>query len=166
MEEYRIPLENIGLIMAIRAGLEIPFLFFISAIRRKIRLKHLILLSAVCVAIECLGLGLFARSFGSVLFFSAFFGIGNGFFIGSISVYLFRLAPEELKATAQSIYASVTAASSILGNLLGGFAYEMFGGACFYVMLGSTVVLSCIVLWLTTYIGRKKGILNPADELG
>ena len=96
----------------------------------------------------------------------SFFGIGNGFFIGAISVYVFRLAPEELKATAQSIYASVTAVSSILGNLLGGFAYELFGGSIFYILLGSTVVLSCIVMWLTTYIGKKKGILNPADELG
>ena len=152
--------------MAIRAGLEIPFLFFISAIRQKIRLRHLIQLSAICVAIECLGLGLLARDFGSVLFFSAFFGLGNGIFIGVISVYLFRLAPDELKATAQSIYASVTSASAILGNLLGGFAYEMFGGALFYIILGSTVVLSCIVLWLTTYIGKKKGLINPADELG
>lgn len=166
MKDYSIPLENVGLIMAIRAGLEIPFLFFISFIRKKIRLKHLIMIAAVCVAIECLGLGLLARSFGTVLFFSAFFGLGNGIFIGVISVYLFRLAPEELKATAQSIYASVTSISAILGNLLGGFAYEMFGGASFYIILGSTVVLSCVVLWLTTYIGQKKGIINPADALG
>ena len=166
MEDYNIPLDNVGLIMAIRAGLEIPFLFFINAIRKKIHLKHLIIISAVCVAVECLGFGLLARDFASVLVFSAFFGLGNGIFIGVISVYLFRLAPEELKATAQSIYASVTSISSILGNLLGGFAYEMFGGSTFYIILGSTVVLSCIVLWLTTYIGKRKGLVNPADELG
>lgn len=166
LAEQNIPLDNLGLIMAVRAGLEIPFLFFINKIRRKIHLKHLIMIAASCVALECLGLGLIARNFGSVLFFSAFFGVGNGIFIGVISVYLFRLAPEELKATAQSIYASVSAASSILGNLLGGFAYELFGGKLYYIILGSTILASVAVLWFTTFIGKMKGIPNPADELG
>ncbi len=166
MQEQNIPLDNYGFIMAVRAGLEIPFLFFISHIRKKIHLRTLIIIAAVCIAGECLGLGLLTNSFGGVLLFSGFFGIGNGIFIGVISVYLFRLAPEELKATAQSIYASVSAASSIIGNLLGGFAYELLGGKVYYIVLGSTILASVALLWLTAYIGKKKNIPDPTEALG
>ena len=165
MEERGIPLDNLGILMAVRAVVEIPFLFFISTIRRFIKLKYLIMIAASFVAVECLGLGLMADSFGSVLFYSSFFGIGNGIFIGVISDYLFRLAPDEVKATAQSIYASVSAASSILGNLLGGYAYALLGGVAYYIVLGITVLISVAVLWLTTYIGKKRGIINPADDI-
>ena len=165
MEERGIPLDNLGVLMAVRAVVEIPFLFFISAIRKFIKLKYLIMVAATFVAVECLGLGLLANSFASVLFFSSFFGIGNGIFIGVISDYLFSLAPDELKATAQSIYASVSSASAILGNLLGGYAYALLGATAYYVVLGVTILASVAVLWLTTYIGKKRGIANPADEL-
>lgn len=165
MEERGISLDNLGIIMAVRAVVEIPFLFFISAIRKKIKLKYLIMIAATFIAAECLGLGLFAHNFGTLLFFSAFFGIGNGIFIGVISDYLFKLAPDELKATAQSIYASVSAASSILGNLLGGYAYALLGGVAYYIVLGVTILMSVAVLWATTYIGKKRGIPNPADEI-
>lgn len=165
MEERGIALDNLGIIMAVRAVVEIPFLFFISAIRKRIKLKYLIMVAATFIAVECLGLGLLTNSFGTLLFFSAFFGIGNGIFIGVISDYLFLLAPDEVKATAQSIYASVSAASSILGNLLGGYAYELLGGVAYYIVLGVTILMSVAVLWVTTYIGKKRGIPNPADEI-
>lgn len=165
MEERGISLDSLGIIMAVRAVVEIPFLFFIAKIRRYIKLKYLIMVAATLIAVECLGLGLLAYDFGTLLFFSTFFGIGNGIFIGVISDYLFRLAPDEVKATAQSIYASVSAASSILGNLLGGYAYALLGGVAYYIVLGVTILASVALLWATTYIGKKRGIVNPADEI-
>ena len=164
MEERNLSLDSLGIIMAVRAVVEIPFLFFISTIRKWIKLKYLIMIAAVLIAIECLGLGLLTYDFESLLIFSAFFGIGNGIFIGVISDYLFKLAPDEVKATAQSIYASVSAASSILGNLLGGYAYALLGGVAYYIVLGVTILASVALLWATTYIGSKRGIPNPADE--
>lgn len=166
MEEQGIPLDNYGFIMAVRAGLEIPFLFFISKIRKKIHLRTLIVIASCFIACECLGLGLLTDSFAEVLLFSACFGTGNGIFIGVISVYLFRLAPEELKATAQSIYASVSAAASIVGNLVGGFAYELLGGKSFYLILGIGIIMSAALLCMTAFIGKQKNIPDPTAELG
>lgn len=165
MEERGIPLDNMGILLAVRAAVEVPFLFFIGVIRKRFKLKHLLMIASLFVAVECLGLGLMADDFGSLLFFSSFFGMGNGIFMGVVSDYLFRLAPDAVKATAQSIYASVSAASSIIGNLLGGFAYAALGGMVFYVVMGVIVLISVAMLGATLYIGQKKGISHPADEI-
>ena len=54
MADIQIDTVNLGLILSVRAMMEIPFLFFIGRLRRYIKMKYLIMLSAILMATECL----------------------------------------------------------------------------------------------------------------
>lgn len=54
MADIQIDTVNLGLILSVRAMMEIPFLFFIGHLRRYIKMKYLIMLSAILMATECL----------------------------------------------------------------------------------------------------------------
>ena len=63
-----------------------------------------------------------------MLVFAAFYGLGNGAFLGTGTNYIYELAPVELRATAHSLFISVAQISGILGNLLGGVLFDTIGG--------------------------------------
>lgn len=165
MAENGIPNTNFGLFNAVRAMLEIPFLFFIAKIRQKIRLKYIVMTACTLMGTECLLLGLFADTFPKILIFACCYGLGSGLFIGSVSMYVYKLAPDSLKASAQSFYAAVVSAASILGHLIGGFAFDALGGSVFYVVIGSAVIFAVGLFGLSHILGRAKGLHNPADIL-
>lgn len=165
MEEKGIPNTNYGLFLAVRALMEVPLLLCIRQLRQRIKLKYIVMAACVLMGVECLLQGLFANSFQQILLFACFFGFGNGLFIGSASMYVYKLAPDSLKASAQSFYAAVTSAASILGHLLGGFVYAALGGATFYITIGIAHIAAVGFFILTHIIGKNKGLTNTADEL-
>jgi len=163
MAEKGIPNTNIGLFNAVRAFLEIPFLFFIVKIRRRFKLKYIVMAACALMGVECLFLGLFADTFSKIILFACIYGLGSGLFIGSVSMYVYKLAPDSLKASAQSFYASVVSAAAIIGHLVGGFAYDLLGGSVFYVVIGTGIIAVVGFFALTHLWGKMKGCENPAD---
>ena len=165
MEEKGIPNTNYGVFLAVRALMEIPFLFFIAKIRAKVKLKYIVIAAVTLMGIECLLQGFFTDSFVELLLFACCFGLGNGLWIGSVAMYMYKLAPDSLKASAQSFYAAVASAAAIIGHLVGGFAYELLGGSTFYIVISVVIIAAAGFFVLTHLIGKMKGIPNPADEL-
>lgn len=162
MEDVGVSNSNFAALLAVRAAMEIPFLALIVKLRKRFKLKHMIMAACVFMAIECIGNGLFVHDLPGVLIFGACFGLGNGLFIGTVSQYLYRLAPDHLKATAQTIYAAVTSVAGILGNLVGGFGYQLLGGRTFYILLGIIILVAVSFLALTFIFSKNRR--NPADE--
>lgn len=95
-------------------------------------MKYLIMLSAILMATECLCFCFLVNSLPTMLVFAAFYGLGNGAFLGTGTNYIYELAPVELRATAHSLFISVAQISGILGNLLGGVLFDTIGGKAFY----------------------------------
>lgn len=83
MADIQIDTVNLGLILSVRAMMEIPFLFFIGRLRRYIKMKYLIMLSAILMATECLCFCFLVNSLPTMLVFAAFYGLGNGAFLGT-----------------------------------------------------------------------------------
>ena len=161
MEDNGIAKESIGTVLAVRALMEIPLLIVIVKLRRKFRLKYLIMIACTLMASECLLIGFVANSLMEVIIAGTFFGLGNGLFLGTVSLYLYKLAPNHLKATAQTIFAAVCSISGIFGNLVGGFVYQSIGGRSFYISLGLVILLSVLVFAVSFLL--RKGLPNPAD---
>lgn len=161
MVDNGIPSENFGTLLAVRALMEIPFLLIILKVRKRFKLKYLIMLACSLMGVECVCLGLFASNFTQVLIFGAFFGLGNGLFLGTVSMYLYKLAPDHLKATAQTIFAAVTSVAGIAGNFFGGFVYQALGGSSFYLLLG-IIIFAAVGIFAISFI-FKKNLINPAD---
>lgn len=145
--------KRYGLILALRATMEIPFLLFMVRLRRKFPLRMLVLGAALLMGIECLGLGLLANSLPTMLLFCMFFGLGNGLFIGSSLNYVYELAPGHLKASAQAFFTSMSSVAGILGNLAGGAVFDAIGAKTFYLTVSALFVLSAGVFLLSF---RKK----------
>ena len=166
MEANGVSNTNYGTFLAIRALMEIPFLFFIVKIRERVKLKYIVMTACSLMGAECLLMGLWADSYEKIMLFACCYGLGSGLFIGSVSMYVYKMAPDSLKASAQSFYSAVASATSIIGHLIGGFAYEMVGGSTYYVIIGAAIIAAVGFFGLTHIIGRAKGLENPADELG
>jgi len=145
MSETGVPSRQYGILLGYRALLEIPFLLLMVKLRRRFSLRSLIVCAAVLMALECLGFGLCTKGLGTMLLFCTFFGLGNGLFIGASLNYIYELAPEGLKATAQTFFASVSSIAGILGNLLGGIVLDQIGAKPFYLVISVAYLLSVAI---------------------
>ncbi len=162
MEEKNIPIEKFGTVLGMRSMMEIPLLLVISRLHRRFKLKHLLWVACSLMGLECILLGVWAQSYIEFLGAMVCFGLGNGIFVGTIPVYIYKQAPEHLKASAQTIFSSVYSVSAIVGNVLGGFVYRKTGGDRFYIMLG-IIMLAAVVFFIVS-ANVKRDIPNPADE--
>ena len=163
MESVGVSSNQHPTILAVRAIMEIPLLLLIINLRKKFKLKHLLMIACTLMAFECLLLSFWASNLTEIVISAVFYGFGNGIFIGSISIYLYKLAPLHLKASAQTIYAAVTCAAGIGGNLLGGILFDAVGGKTFYLITALIFLLGVAVFIGTLQL--KKNTINPADEL-
>lgn len=64
---------------------------------------------------------------------AVFFALGNGIMWPSILSIISKLAGEDNQGAVQGFASSISSLSSILGLILGGFFYEIFGGRAFIV---------------------------------
>lgn len=150
-----------GSLLAVRAGAEIPVLFLVSRLQRKFPRKYLIMASASFMALECLGFSLLAQDLIGLLLLCAVYGVGSGLFLGNVPQYVVSLAPNRLKATAQSIYASVSSAACILGSFAGGFLFEAMGARPFYLLVGVLYFAAAALFAASFLLLRRRP--NPAD---
>ena len=163
MTSIEIDSTNIGLVLSVRALMEIPFLYFIVKLRRRFQLRYLIMLAAVFMGVECLLLGFFVTSLPEFVVFAAFFGLGNGLFLGTATNYIYEMAPVHLRATAHGLFVSVSQIAGILGNLLGGFLFDAVGGKPFYLIAGGVMFLSVLVFALSFTLKRRETAPVPAE---
>lgn len=159
MADLEIESTNLGLILSVRATMEIPFLFFIAKLRRRIKLHYLIMMGAALMGIEALLFSFFVNSLPQMLIFAAFYGLGGGLWIGTSTNYIYELAPVHLRATAHGLFVSVSQISGILGNLIGGVLFDLIGGKPFYCVVAGMFALS-IVIFACSFM--MKGRKHPA----
>ena len=154
LREVGVPSEQFGILLGYRGLLEVPFLLLMVRLSRRFPLRNLIVCSALLMAVECVGFGLWTNGLWLMLLFCTFFGLGNGLFIGASLNYIYELAPDGLKATAQTLFSSVSSVAGILGNLLGGMVLDTIGAKPFYVVIAAAYLLSTVIFVLS-FVGKK-----------
>lgn len=163
MADLSIDNTNLGLILSVRALMEIPFLFFIAKLRHRIKLHYLIMMGAALMAIEALLFSLFVQSLPQMLVFAAFYGLGGGLWIGTSTNYIYELAPVHLRASAHGLFISVSQISGILGNLIGGVLFDLIGGKPFYCVVAGVFAFSIIVFAVSFTIKPKRKTKTPTE---
>lgn len=161
MESIGVNKEKYGVILAYRALLEIPFLLLMVRLRKRFSLKMMVLGAVLFISLQSLGFSFFANSLLTMLLFCTFFGLGNGLFLGSTLNYVYELAPDHLKASAQAFFTSVASIAGILGNLLGGVLFDAVGAKPFYLTVGGLYLLSFGVFALSS---RRRAGQNQTRE--
>ena len=164
MEQSGVSPDTYGVVLAFRAFLEIPFLLLMVRLRRKFPLRVLVAAATGLMALECLGFGLFVQNLPTMLVFCTFFGLGNGLFIGSSLNYVYELAPDNLKATAQAFYASISSVAGILGNILGGLSFDALGARTFYLCVMGVYLLAVGVFVLSFLLPKRKHPAKTAES--
>ncbi|MFQ7747414.1 MAG: MFS transporter, partial [Eubacteriales bacterium] len=86
---------------------------------KRYRMSHNIVAAGIFYVLE-MTLYSFAGNFAHLFFIITFQGIGGGLFIGVGTNYVYSLAPDHLKATAQTLNGAMNSVAGIVGNLLGG----------------------------------------------
>lgn len=112
------------------------------------------MVAAMLMALECF-LSLGGSSLVSCVGICLLFGLGNGLYLGASPNYIYQLAPDQLKATAQAIYASVLSAAGIVGNLLGGVLFDAVGARPFYLITGAVFMAAVGLFLLSQLMGKK-----------
>lgn len=156
MESIGVNSDRYGLFLAYRALMEIPFLLLMNKLRRHFKLEHLLMVGTVLMGLESFFFSIFARSLFGLLASTTFFGLGNGLFIGSSLNYVYELAPDNLKATAQSFYTAVASVAGIVGNLLGGVVFAAVGATNFYMIVFLVYMTSATVFFLSNKSKKKE----------
>jgi len=145
---------QLGIILGVRAATEIPVMFLFKKLQKRFALPILIMVSTGIFAAEVILYG-FVTHFGMIVAISVLHGAANGLMIPAGSTYVYSLAPEKLKATSQTVLASMTAIAGILSGVLGGWLIMRVGITEFYLMMG---VLSAVCLGLfavSIAVGRR-----------
>ncbi|MDR1502627.1 MAG: MFS transporter, partial [Prevotella sp.] len=139
---------QLGLVSGYRALLEIPMLLLMKPLRKRYSLPVAIVLGCVFYCIENL---LFSRanSFKEILFIMTFQGLGDGLIIGAATNYVYQMAPDNLRSTAQAINGTIGAIAAIIGSLVGGSVIMKTGVRNFY-LISFVMILSAVVYFITT----------------
>lgn len=117
-------------------------------------MPHIIVAAGIFYVLE-MTLYSFAGNFAHLFFIITFQGIGGGLFIGVGTNYVYSLAPDHLKATAQTLNGAMNSVAGIVGNLLGGVLIAMVGVKAFYFIAGC-MIFGAVVLFLLSFpLGQR-----------
>jgi MFS transporter, PPP family, 3-phenylpropionic acid transporter len=157
-------IKMVGTILGYKALLEIPMLLLVRPLMQKHKLPYPVMMigAGILYALEAV---LFsqAHSFAQLVIISSLHGLGGGLFIGSASNYCFTIAPDDLKATAQTIYGAVTTMAMIVGSFFGGILTDLMGVRAFILCLAGAIVFSILFYLASQWYGRKTGKLIRQD---
>ena len=158
--------EQLGVILGLRALVEIPMMLLLKPLRQKIPLYYMIMAASCFFMLECM-LFTYADSFGAIAAISILHGIGNGIMLPTGSSYVFSLAPAHLKATTQTVLGSMTSIAGILGGLLGGILILELGIRQFYFIIG-IMIMAALILFICSFVFGEKVLKQkrPGLSLG
>lgn len=92
---------------------------------------------------------------------AVFFALGNGIMWPSILSIISKLAGEDNQGAVQGFASSISSMASILGLILGGFFYEIFGGRAFIV---AAVIIYTVFLLSFRMLTFEKKIQEEAGK--
>lgn len=149
LEDINVDGARVGLVNGSKAFVEVPFIALLPVLRKRFKLEHILVTAGVMFACQAL-LYTVVGSFSQIVAVTLVLdGVGAGLFYSASSVYIFSLAPERLKATAQTLSGAMSSLSGVMGNLLGGFLCDNYGVRIYYLVVGILVMSAAILLALT-----------------
>jgi len=146
--------EWLGLISAIGALSEIPFIFFAAVLVGKLGIKPVFSAGLFGIALRLFLLSL-APAPGIILLSQTLHSLTFGaLMIGGI-IYVNQRAPEDLRASAQSVYIALSlGAGGLLGGQISGALYDALG--VFNMMLANAAIsAAALLLFLAVFCTRN-----------
>lgn len=149
LEAINVEGERVGLVMGAKAFVEVPFIVLLPVLRKHFKLEWIIAAAGVLFTAQAV---IFATASGFWHIFVGalvFDGIGAGLYYAASATYVFSLAPDHLKATAQACFGAMSSLSGVVGNLVGGMVSNAFGVQSFYLIVSIIVAVSTVLFIIT-----------------
>ena len=155
---------QIGFITGFRAFIEIPAMFLLKPLSKKMPLHYLIILSGLLYGVGNV-LNSYASNVTELILYSVIYGFANGLML-TVSVRLvYLLSPEHLKATTQTLMGAMGAIAGIIGSLIGGRLVDTMGVKPFYAVIGIITAIASIIYAASYIFGEKVlKISKPSSE--
>ena len=131
-----------GVLFAYSAVLEIPSLLVLKAARKRFSLHQLLVFSIVLQLLEVALLGSVCSTLPGLILITTLYGLGNGLHVAVVLNYVYTLSPVSLRASSQALYQAAGSIAAILGNLIGGVAFDLIGAKPFYLTIALLYILS------------------------
>ncbi len=163
LSEVNVDSATIGYITGFKAFIEVPMLLLMDRVRNKVPLYYLLFASGALYMGEALGYSL-CTGFWGVLAISTLQGLAGGLHIAAGSNYVATLAPENLKATAQTLNGSMVSLAGIIGNLAGGFIIRALGIRIFY-RLAAILILVGLAFYIGSFPFGERVLHLPKPKI-
>lgn len=134
-----------GYVISYSAFLEIPSMWILSKIRKRMDYRKMIALSLLIQALAILIQATICRSLG-VLLGTVMTGLSVGIRLPGTLSYLQELAPAHLKSSAQAFYQTVNSVAAILSSLIGGVLFELMGARPFFLAIFGICLIDLLVM--------------------
>ena len=163
LKEIGVNISYIGYVQGCKAFIEIPMLLLMDRIRNKCPLYYLLIASGILYMLEAFFYSI-SGNFTHIMLICLLQGLAGGLHIAAGSNYVATLAPDNLKATAQTLNSSMVSISGIIGNAVGGFIIEFIGIRMFY-RFSSYLLLTALVLYCLTFVLGEKVLKIPRPKI-
>jgi PPP family 3-phenylpropionic acid transporter len=150
----------VGLVWAIGAIVEVPLMLLFARFARRIPAGRLVVIGALAYAIRAFGWSI-VSSPALLVLFGSFGGIGFAFaYVGTV-MYVARVVPGSIQATAQGLFSGTTfMLGSIAGAIVGGQLSTMLGIQGMFAVGGVLALVAAFGIWWA--IGRASVLPRPA----
>jgi PPP family 3-phenylpropionic acid transporter len=156
MAELGASRTTMGIALMISTLVELPVLFFSHLLLKRFKAYGLFILGIMITGIRLLLYAIFNFTAG-ILFFQLLNGMTFPMmWVAGVS-FADENAPPGMKSTAQGLFgAMVLGIGAAIGNLLGGLMLGSIGGRWMYLILGSLVLVSMIMIAILERLGRPR----------
>lgn len=151
----------IGVAGAIPAIAEMPFMLFSGRLMRRYSPARLILVAMVLMLTRFFLLGWMPAPEWALLI-NILNGPGYVLFWNSALVYVNRMAPPNMAATAQGLLVSTTSLAGVVSSLLTGYLFDQLGPNRLFVVMGFIVVFALLLFGGGNLAWRQRRVMAAA----
>jgi MFS family permease len=167
LTESGIDSAKVGLIVGWEALLELPMLFLMNKLRKRLPLHVLLIMSSVLFAVTAAGQSM-SHSMTMLMLCGTLFGFANSLNFSCGYHYIYCIAPIELRATAQTFYSIAGSLGIIAGNLAAGSLIEKMGTRPVYSLFAILTLAVAGAYTLSFIFGSrvlKKNVPNIVPDI-
>ncbi len=163
MEDIGIDPAATGLFNSIRAFAEVPLLFALPFIVRRVGYKKALMATSVLYVAEQFW-HIYATSFASLVGAQVLRGLASGVMFGTAVSYIFTLVPRSLSATAQTVASASAGLLGIVGNFFSGYIIDAFGIRSLFWLNGLLQAAGLVLFAAALLVGKVKKIPLHTEE--
>jgi PPP family 3-phenylpropionic acid transporter len=146
-QKLNYPVELVGWNFTIAAVVEIPLFWLSSKIIRRLGVFPILAIGTCAYAVKYIIMG-FAPPVGVVLGLQALDGLAFAFYFSAVVEIVNMMAPEQGKATAQTVFAAAGGISAIIANIVGGLIIDNQGPQFLFSLMGGIGLLATLLFFL------------------